>query len=92
MISRNRIFNGVVNASLVSTSFMQAGRVHVDATTGGTVVLFPTSFASTPYIVASDTDSAAGAIAITTLSAGSFTIVSASAGTCDWIAMLAPTG
>lgn len=67
---------------------IQTGQVTVDATGGGTVVLFGTEFSATPRIVATDTDSAAGVIAITTLTAGSFTIVTAAAGTVDYIAML----
>lgn len=67
---------------------IQTGQVTVDATGGGTVVLFGTEFSATPRMVATDTDSAAGVIAITTLTAGSFTIVTATAGTVDYIAML----
>lgn len=67
---------------------IQTGQVTVDATGGGTVVLFGTEFSATPRMVATDTDSAAGVIAITTLTAGSFTIVTAAAGTVDYIAML----
>ena len=40
MISRNRLFDGVVNASLVAKTFIQAGQITVDAS-GGTIILFP---------------------------------------------------
>lgn len=92
-ITRNKIINGSVDITKVSrASFMQAGQVTADASGGGTVVAFPVAFDSIPKIVAADAGSAAGAIQITTQSAGSFTLVTAAAGTVDWIAVISPTG
>ena len=67
---------------------IQTGQVTVDASSG-TVVLFGTAFSAIPRIVASDTGSAAGTLAITTLTAGSFTLTTTAAGTVDYIAMIA---
>ena len=87
MIGRTRILD-ISTENTSKADFIQAGQVTADASGGGTVVLFDTEFTSTPRIVATDTDSAAGAIAITTLTAGSFTLVTATAGTVDYIAMV----
>ena len=43
---------------------IQTGQVTVNATGGGTVVLFGTEFSATPRMIATDTDSAAGVIAM----------------------------
>lgn len=66
---------------------IQTGHITADAI-GGTVVLFPVEFSSTPRIVAHDSGTGAGAVSITTLTAGSFTLTTVGSGTVDYIAMI----
>ena len=84
-INRNRILPlGTKNAS--NTDFLQVGTVTASATSG-TVVVFPVAFSAAPVITASAQSAGTFGISVTTVSAGSFTLTSAAAGTITWHAV-----
>lgn len=84
-INRNRILTlGTRNVSNVD--FMQVGTVTASAASG-TVVLFPVAFSAAPVIVATVQSAGSVTINVTTVTAGSFTLTSGSAGTITWHAV-----